>query len=901
MSKILRWILSKISSKSNKVSVKGVSNSTVHVTQLHIENYVGSVPTAQSEVFLPSGPLGSLYSSGLPSPLLGGDKINEAIDDAVKCLKSHKIKEAKQRLFIIQGKIESNKDAYKKELARVYNNLGVCFNVPNFLEGDYEEALKYFTLALEYNPQLKQALANTASVYMNKGGTANIKKAYDIIIDLWKNETNKSFLLPTLLISTCMYKSVKDAIEFYEESKEAQEICKKDEISLNLVSEFYLESGNIDKSSEVTDYALGLFPSSARTKQLKAKTLILKAQRDKIIPSNFSFVPEFSDYQDIEQALTLLEEALELIKDSDEYLATLIKVDITFCSTWLHRANDSKYVSMLKSINTSILTRDERHILEVHNVAACINKRDFSTALATIKNSEKWQSTIYKEKMVIAHTFLLEGAIEEAENILREIEKDAEKEKNIQFFFDLSLTDILLDNKTLAIKEAEKAKEYAKGTSLEKKALSHFNAVMMRYANFGEADRLMSGMFEYNSKYPEDKALTQIEAINKDGQLSDEIKGILLDQKKRYEGIRQVFKDSPAPTYFLEKICKKPYIDIISMGKDNGDPEFTFEFNSPAHEVIDGFTSAFNNAESLVFDYSALLNLAKMDLLGMLSRFDKKIFIVKKLFDKIQEELLSVEKEDLRKLWNFIRKNKNIQIVDNISKGKPELEKLKDHIGDWLIESMKLAKDISATYISDDLRFLNFLKSEKIEGANNYILLREMLNRKFIDDKMYSLGLGDLAERSYIFISFNGDNLFDIVMEDKSKITYRTYHLVNQAFLPYSEIKTFTLVFVRFIYLLWKTGSLPEDKVNWLKFLSNTIKRLVNKKLISIIINNGPIPNFIGDLGTMWKTVISESSKDELILLDNAADEVFDEQYMMKVLPMVKRLIKNRMDELKLT
>ena len=51
----------------------------------------------------------------------------------------------------------------------------------------------------------------------------------------------------------------------------------------------------------------------------------------------------------------------------------------------------------------------------------------------------------------------------------------------------------------------------------------------------------------------------------------------------------------------------------------------------------------------------------------------------------------------------------------------------------------------------------------------------------------------------------------------------------------------------------------------------------------------------------MWKTVISESSKDELILLDNAADEVFDEQYMMKVLPMVKRLIKNRMDELKLT
>ena len=826
--------------------------------------------------------------------MLGGDKINEEIDSAVRYIKLHKIKEAKQCLFIILGKIEFNKDAYKKEMARVYNNLGVCFNVASFMGGDYDEALKYFTLASEFNPQLKQALANTANVYINKGGTANIKKAYDIITDLWEKETNKSFLLPTLLISIYMYKSVKDAIRWYEESKIAQEMCKVDEISLNLVSEFYLESGDVDKSSEFTDYALGLFPVSPRAKQLRAKALILKAQRDKRIPSSFSFVPEFSDYQDIEQALKLLEEALELIKDSDEYLATLIKVDITFCSTWLHRANDSKYISILKSINTAILTTDERHILEVHNVAVCMKQRDFSTALSTIKNGEKWQSISYNEKAIIAHIFLLEGAIEEAENIFREIENTAETKRDVQYFFDLSLIDILSDNKTLAIKEAEKAKEYAKGTPREKIALSHFNAIMMRYANFGEVDRLMSGMFEYNSKYPEDKAMVQIEAINKEGQLSDEIKGILLDQKKRYEGIRQVFKDSPAPTYFLEKICKKPYIDIISMGKDNGDPEFTFEFNSPANEVIDGFTSAFNNAESLVFDYSALLNLAKMDLLGMLNRFGKKIFIVKKLFDKIQEELLSVEKEDLRKLWNFIRKNKNIQIVDNISKSKPELEKLKDHIGDWLIESMKLAEDINATYISDDLRFLNFLKSEKIEGANNYIILREMLNRKFIDDKMYSLGLGDLAERSYIFISFSGDNLFDIVMEDKSKITYRTYHLVNQVFLPYSEIKSFTRVFVRFIYLLWKTGSLPEDKVNWLKFLSNTIKKLVNKKLISIIINNGPIPNFIGDLGTMWKAAISESSKDELTLLDNAADEVFDKQYMIKVLPMVKGLIKNR-------
>ncbi|HAW57872.1 MAG TPA: hypothetical protein DCX03_02465 [Bacteroidales bacterium] len=667
---------------------------------------------------------------------------------------------------------------------------------------------------------------------------------------------------------------------------------------MNLVSEFYLESGDVNKSLEFTEYALGFFPDSARAKQLRAKALILKAQSDKRIPTSFSFVPEFSDYKDIEQALILLEEALEPIRYSDEYLAISIKLDIRFCSIWLRRANDSKYSSMLKSIDTTMLTSNERHILEVDKVASCMEQRDFSIALDTVKNSEQWQYTTYKEKKIIAHIFLLGGAVEQAESILRELERTAEAEKDVQFFFCLSLVDILLNNKNLAIKEVEKAKEYAKGTPLEKKALSHFNAVMMRYANFGEVDRLMHGMFEYDIRYPEDKALIKIEAINKEGQLSDEVKSIFLDQKKRYEGIRQVFKDNPAPTYFLEKVWKKPYIEVISMGIDNGDPDFTFEFNSPSSEVIDDFANAFNNTESLVFDYSALLNLSKMDLLNMLSKFSKKMFIVKKLFNKIQEELFLVEKEDLRRLWNFIRKNKDIQIIDSVSKSCPEIERLKDHFGDWLIESMKLAKDISATYISDDLRLLNFLKSEKIKGANNYILLREMLNRKLIDDKIYSLSLGDLAERSYIFISFSGDNLFDIAMEDKSKITYRTYHLINQAFLPYSEIKSFTQVFIRFIYLLWRTGILPEDKVAWLKFLSNTIKRLVDEKLTLIVINSDTIPNFLGDLGIMWKTAILNSNKDELNILKSVADEIFNEQYMPKALSITKGLIEKRMNDL---
>ena len=86
---------------------------------------------------------------------------------------------------------------------------------------------------------------------------------------------------------------------------------------------------------------------------------------------------------------------------------------------------------------------------------------------------------------------------------------------------------------------------------------------------------------------------------------------------------------------------------------------------------------------------------------------------------------------------------------------------------------------------------------------------------------MHSRAIGNLAERFYIFLSYKGEDLFEIVLEDGGKITPRSYHLVREVFLQGSILESFIPVFAKFIDLFWRTGSLSQEKINWIKFFSN--------------------------------------------------------------------------------
>lgn len=822
------------------------------------------------------------------------DEINKEIDEAVTSMYAGKIEEAKSSLYIILGKIKDRPMQCKEELARVYNNLGVCFNRFGVDGGDYDKAKQYFELALNTKPDSSKLKANLASVFLHIGGLENFKKAYEISHVLWNDSDKKDPLFIQMLIwSIYHYQSSKKAIEFYEKSEEAQPLVDDNEELLYLMGMMYFETNDFKKAEELVEVALDLNPNSPQCLLLKARVLMARSERDKVIPSVFDVVPRFRDYKNIEIALKLLERALEILKnENNRFLEEQIKTDILLCLLWLRRAKDALYRDIRESIDISRLEPHQKRQLRIRDMAVQLQVRNFETAYNMLTQATDWTQRDYWDKTRIAHIFLLKGAPQQSKEILKQLEAEAEQKKDIQFWADMSLIEVLLNNKNLAIKAAQKAKDLSKGTEAEKTILSHFNALMMRYASSGEADRFVGGIFDYDKKYPEDKSVWSVKALDDQGKLTREVKSILLKQKNWYEDIRQTFKSQTIPSFYLEDIFKRPYAEILSS---QNDPEFMIELTVPNAEFEEELTNNLEKSDQVVLGYASLLNLSKMNLLGHLEKFGKHFYISEELFDKVQRELISFEHEDIRRLWSFLRSSKEIHIMDEI-KGVLKDVKTAELFDPWIIASIKLAREKNAVYITDDLRFLQFLRSEDVTGCNSLILLKYMLKQKWIDSKVYSISIGDLAERLYIFLGFSGDDLFQIVIEDEAKITLRTYHLVNQLFLGGSIATSFTGVFVKFIYLLWKTGSLPDKKVQWLIFLTNTVLEFIDKQ--GGVTNTEELKKVGPDFVQMWLIAIKESNKSEIELLEEKAEEILIKPYLNVLKDHIKRLIEKKKDAL---
>lgn len=803
------------------------------------------------------------------------DDINKKIDEAVKLMKVNNIEAAKDSLFNILGNIEINKTKYTNELVRIYNNLGVCFNrLPNE-GGDFDKAKEYFESALKINPNFNKARANLASVFLNMGGKDNFTKAYSISQKVWDESDKKEPLFFQIFIWAIYHdQSSQAVIDYYEKSAEAKSLVIGNEQLLSLMGTIYLEKQCFKEAEEFADLTLGLSPNSPQNLSLKARILMGRSQKNKIIPLLFEVVPKFQDCDEIEKAFKLLKQALEIVKnENNRFLENQINIDILICSVWLRQASEAQYKFIRESIDLSRLTQAQIRQLRIQDFIVELERRNFETAHNKLIQSPEWDEITCKEKFRIAHIFLLQGAPEQSKDVMKGLQSWADQEKNMQFWIDMSLNEVLLENKNLAIKAAEKVKNFSIGTDKEKIGFLHFNAIMLRYGS-AEVDRLMDGMFDYDKKYPEDKAIWPVKAIDERGELLDEFKTMLLKQKEWYENVRQEFRIQPVPSYYLEKILRRPYAQILSF---QNDPEFMIELTIPNEQFEKGLLDNFEKAEQLVFDYASLLNLSKMNLLGNLDKLAKKIYISQTLFDKIQSELLTFEQEDLRRLWHFLRNSKEIKIEER-SKYLLKGEKIDKLFDEWLIDSMKLAKGKTAVFVVDDLRLLRFLPSEDIKGCNSHIILKAMRAKEWIDDKMYSLSIGDLAERFYTFLPFSGDDLFQIVMEDKSKITLRSYHLINQLLLSGSIADSFTKVFVKFIDLLWRTGSVPEDKVKWLSFFSEKILEFIDKQ--GGVDNNQELERVAPDFVQIWITAVQRSNRDETALLEKETDIVLAKPYL---------------------
>lgn len=821
-------------------------------------------------------------------------EVSKEIDEAVGFIEVNNIEDAKTRLHTLLGKTERRPRQYRHELARIYNNLGVCFNRAKAEGGDFDKAEDYFLKSQKAKPDFNPARSNLAAVYLNQGGKDNYAKAYDVALPLWEgSDKTDPLVLQILLWSIYHHESVKHSITYYEDSDHAKQLVRSDTRLLTVMAGMYTEAESFDKAKELIDEALSKSPNTPFVLVTKARIMMGHSVRQNVIPSEFEVVPRFQDYNEIEEALAVLHRALELAEsEKNPALGEQVKTDMHLCSLWLRRADEAKYRDLRKTIHVERLDPMRRQQLKVQDFAVEVQARNFETAHRLLVYSPEWPKMSYGEKLRLARVFLFRGSPEKAKDIFKQLELDAERLKDVRFWLDVTQTEMLLNDKNLAIRAIEKAKAVAEGTENEKPVLSNFNAVMFRYAREGEVDRLMEAVLDYQKKYPGEEIMRPVKAIDEKGGLTDEMKSILERQKEWYERTRQSFRSQPVPTYALEEILGRPYADILCL---RNDPEFIFELNVPDARFQEELLDNLVVADDIVFDYASLLNLSKMNLLAHLPRFGKRLSVARELFDKIQNELLSFEHVDLRRLWQFLRTSKEIDLVEETA-GQPPVEDVSDILGKWVVPSMRQAKSHSAVFMADDLRFLLFLRSERIKGCNTLVVLKYMLEKGWIDQKVYSTSLGDLAERCYVFLSFSGEDLYRIAMEDEAKITLRSYHLVNQLLLPGSNLGSFIAVFVKFIDLVWKTGSLPEDKVKWLRLLSNKIKEFVDKH--DLAEKTEEHTSIINSLLMMWSLAAQGSSKDEIAVLEKKAEEVFDKPYLKDLAGKIRVVIDRRKEEL---
>jgi len=839
-------------------------------------------------------------------------QLNSRIDEAVALMNLNRMNEARTNLLTILGEIKSKPECTKEQV-RVFNNLGVIYNRPK-PDGDYDEAIKYFDEALTRDSSFIKSKINLASAYISKLDNDSVDKGNDLIQALWSTEKTPEILRVVLWGVYKKEKSSDKVIEFVEEEKKIIDslLPKKDSL-LNLLATFYLESGKIDEANQYNEKALASSSEEPIFIITKARILMLKAQQNYLIPSEFDIIPKFNDYKNVKEAEILFKKALEITeKQKLDYLIPEVRYGISTCKLWLGKYDEAKY--NLKQIKAQELPDLFAHQVDVLNFATHIHERDFGTAYNLLVNSDNFSKIKYLEKFRIARVFLYNGAPEQAKMVYDLIVLEAEKRQDIRYWIDLSAVYVLLNKQQEAIGAAIKVKKMSKDKEEPEKkiALSHYNAVMYHYSKRfdtrgSETGRLIEGMFEFQKEFPEEKIITSFKAIDEDGQPTEEVKDMLSKMKDRYEIIKKTFKESPIPIYYLEKTFHRPFSDLIVY---RDDPEFTIPFTDVNETFREELKDNFKTAKGFVFDYLSLLDLSKMDFLGFLEKLNKPIYVHQLLFQKIQEELLENEIEELRELWEFLRHSKLVNFIEEDTEAELKSERLDDLFDKWLVKSIKFAKAKNYYICTDDLRMQMLLKSEEIKSINIMVLLDDWLNNEIIDQKMYSRAIGDLAERFYTFLSYKGEDLFEIVLEDGGKITPRSYHLVREVFLTGSILESFTSVYARFIDLFWRTGSLPQEKANWIKFLTNVIKEIIDRDFISLKGSrihtreetdkrvaelSQKLKPAISSLAFMWKTATDNSSKDDLRELLKIIDEVLDKEYFVKSREGIKQRITEKL------
>jgi excisionase family DNA binding protein len=818
--------------------------------------------------------------------------INEDIDQALSLLDKHQIDAAKPLFFQILGKIEG-KTGFNHELARIYNNLGVILTEEN----NIDKAIEYYRKASEAEANFNVALSNLASAYLKKSeispsdeSAKELDKAESIIVPLWesvKNDPKPPFIQVYMYFLKRKF-GLQKLLEFIEEftNKTPSEFFENHPRLSFAIATHFLEARKPERALYYAETAL--------SKEKVPETLVLKGQilmaiaMDKDTNRTSSIyddiAPKFHDNTRIDQAIKTFDEAMELAVQEQ---------DISYYSTIFHMQQISRIWGGADLDKVTVPDKLENNELSpaadfIKSVKAFRN-RNFETSFDLLRSLPDFPNLPYEEIRRLGRVFLYNGSPEIARKLFDRIEDQSNQRKDVDYWLDCSVVAVLLNEKNRAITAANTAKSLAEGSDRQI-ALSHFGAVVLRYAPEEGGDRLLDNALEYEAEFPKLQILERFNTVKDKAKISK----IIQDRKEWAENIVEIFKNNPIPAYFLEKSFKRPFISVWA-GRG---PEAPIEYSIVTDEFYRELATNYDQAKVVVMDYISLLTLSKLDLLSDLSKIFPKIQIPFRLFLKIQDELMQEENPSLRKLWDFLRKNTTIEIVKDIPKRKFPGEKVGEVFDPWLLDCLKLAKDKNRALITDDFRLFRLIKSESIKPLNTWIVLQKAREMKLIDSKMYSRDIGKLAECFYTFTSFTGDDLYEIAAEDQFELRARTYHLINQIFLSGANYKSFSSVFAKFIYNLWKSGATSESKVFWFDYLSTTLGKIaetyINKptEQQTVILETGE------DFGLMWNAAIRTGTKDDLTALRDKFPEILSQSIFSKVKVTLSDFLDKRLKEL---
>ncbi len=782
---------------------------------------------------------------------------------------------------------------HPEETAKVYNNLGFTYNSNG---EDYDEAIKYFELALEKDPSYSKARVNLVLAYANRGGVDDLSKSHSIAKTLWDQEKDEN-TVQALLWSKYKKDGAMATVKFVDENKTLIEPFLKENYKLaTLLSHLNLEAGKLEEGIDIIEEGLEVIPDDTKLQFQKARALMLKAQKEDVIPRQRDIIPLFKKHDTITRAEKLLRKVKKKILESEkenEIMLEDIDYSLVHVLFWLGKNEEAvKLIEDLK-LKTGIGDDAEiKHRLNVLLFGYHIGKKEFETAYGILVNDDFFDVLPYEEKRRVSRAFIASGAPEQALRLLKRVEKIAEEKQDAYFFFDLSAVYVLLDRKNEAMVTAEKSVKLTstQDTELHKIALSHRNAVLFHYTKpqdgeDSETGRLLSAMTEHQQQYPEDKVITQFKALEDNGELSEEFKEMLLKQKDWYENLKQKFLGEPMPTYILERILRKSYSDLVTQG----DFEFQIQFTGVDQPFQNSLKEGLSSSKGLVFDYLSLLDLSKMGLLGYLEGLSKKIWVSESLFEKIQLELIQKETPELRRLWDFLRKSEFIQfIVDGPGMDIfPEVqERYKNVFDEWLLSSISFSKKEKLTFVTNDLRLLLFVRADDISAINILPLINLWREKGLIDKISYSRLIGDLAERFYTFLSFDDEDLYHIVLEDNGKITPRSYHLLMQINNEGSVQGTFFNVFSLFAERLWKSGLLSEEKVDWFSFIVKIILGKITETFKGDLDKDSKErgKEAVSYLAKIAKITAKEASNEELLTILVRINEIFGDDPILNTL-----------------